>query len=106
MTTMNSTANNEVSTESLVAGLMRPEAYPHPVDGPVVVHETHISFVFLAGDFAYKIKKPIKTEFLDYTTREKRRHFCEEELRLDRRFSDDLYVAVVPITLADESIKV
>ncbi|WP_051057975.1 bifunctional aminoglycoside phosphotransferase/ATP-binding protein [Rhodopirellula baltica] len=106
MTTMDSTAKYKVLTERLVAGLKRPEAYAHPVNDPVVVHETHISFVFLAGEFAYKIKKPVKTEFLDYTTLEKRRHFCEEELRLDRRFSDDLYVAVVPITFADEAVKV
>ncbi|MEO9593760.1 AAA family ATPase [Rhodopirellula bahusiensis] len=92
--------------DKLVAALKEPEAYPHPVNGPIVVHETHISFVFLAGEFAYKIKKPLKTDFLDYSTLEKRHRFCEEELRLDRRFADDLYVRVVPITLSDGVVAV
>ena len=65
----------DVST--LVEALSRPEAYPHPVVGEVVVHQTHISVVFLAGEYAYKIKKPLDLGFLDFTTLEKRRHFCE-----------------------------
>ena len=60
--------------------------------------ETHISWVILCGDFAYKIKKPVNFGFLDFSTSELRRHFCEEELRLNRRFSPELYLAVVPIS--------
>ena len=67
----------------------------------MTVHETHISWVFLVGDFAYKIKKPITTSFLDYGTLEKRRQFCHEELRLDSRYAKGLYLDVVPITLVD-----
>jgi hypothetical protein len=63
----------------------------------VRVAETHISWVFLTGEHAYKIKKPLKLPFLDFSTLERRRHFCEEELRLNRRLAPQLYLAVVPI---------
>jgi len=66
------------------------------------LRETHISWVILCGDFAYKIKKPVNFGFLDYSTLELRRHFCEEELRLNRRFSPELYLAVVPISQAEQ----
>lgn len=60
--------------------------------------ETHISTILLLGDFAYKIKKPVCLDFVDYTTLEARRFFCEEEVRLNRRFAPELYVASVPIS--------
>ena len=60
--------------------------------------ETHISWVLLTGEFAYKLKKPVKLGFLDFSTLEQRRKFCEQELRLNRRYSPDLYLDVVPIT--------
>lgn len=60
--------------------------------------ETHISWVLLTGEYAYKIKKPVNFGFLDYTTQQKRRQFCEEEVRLNRRLAPDLYVEVVGIT--------
>jgi uncharacterized protein len=82
--------------EVLIAGLLKPEAYPHPA-GEVEVKQTHISVVFLAGEFAYKVKKPLALGFLDYSTLEKRRHFCEQELRLNRRLAGDVYLGVVPI---------
>jgi len=63
---------------------------------PVLI-ETHISWVLLAGDFAYKIKKPVQLGFLDFTTLDARRHFCAEELRLNQRMARSLYIAVVPI---------
>ncbi|MBU0532871.1 hypothetical protein KKB44_05260 [Candidatus Micrarchaeota archaeon] len=58
--------------------------------------ETHISWILL-GDYVYKIKKPVKFSFLDFTTLEKRKHFCEEEVRLNQRLSPDMYLGVVPI---------
>ena len=61
--------------------------------------ETHISFVLLAGAFAYKIKKAVNLGFLDFTTLARRRHFCEEELRLNRRLAPALYLGLVPVTL-------
>lgn len=80
----------------LIEGLRRPDAYGHPVDS-VALAETHISWVLLAGEFAYKIKKPVDFGFLDFTTVERRKFYCEEELRLNRRYAPDLYLAVVPI---------
>lgn len=81
----------------LIEALMRPDAYPHPAD-PVEHIETHISHVFLAGAFAYKLKKPIDLGFLDFSTLERRRRCCEEELRLNRRLAPDLYLGVVAVT--------
>ncbi|AFL73799.1 hypothetical protein Thivi_1828 [Thiocystis violascens DSM 198] len=81
----------------LIQAMMRPEAYPHPAD-PVRHIETHISHVMLAGDFAYKLKKPLDLGFLDFSTLERRRHFCEEELRLNWRLAEDLYLEVVAVT--------
>lgn len=85
-----------LSTDSLIAALQSPDAYPHPVDD-VRLLETHISWVLLAGDYAYKLKKPVRLDFLDFSTLERRRHFCHEELRLNRRLAPDLYLDVVPI---------
>lgn len=83
--------------ERLVEGLEDPSAYDHPVQA-VRRLETHISHILLAGDYAYKIKKPLDLGFLDFSSLAKRRHCCEEELRLNRRLAGDLYLAVVPIT--------
>lgn len=83
--------------EQLIEGLMDAAAYPHPVQS--VRHlETHISHVLLTGEYAYKIKKPVDFGFVNYTTLERRRHFCEEELRLNRRLAPELYLDVVPVT--------
>ncbi len=65
---------------TLIQELSEPRAYPAP-DGDVEVHQTHISVVFLAGTFAYKIKKPVDFGFVDYSTLAKRRHWCDEEVR-------------------------
>ncbi|TWU46145.1 hypothetical protein Poly51_55400 [Rubripirellula tenax] len=102
---MSTQATESISVEELIDGLSDPDAYPHPVDGGVVVHETHISVVFLAGEFAYKVKKPIKTDFLDYSTRALRKHFCAEELRLDSRYAGQLYIGVVPIVDDDGRLR-
>ncbi|TWU50554.1 Zeta toxin [Rubripirellula tenax] len=98
--------DESVCTETLIAGLQRRDAYPHPVNKPVVVHQTHISLVFLAGEYAYKVKKPIKTDFLDYSTLGLREYCCHEELRLDRRYADDLYLDVVPVTLSGANVAI
>lgn len=80
----------------LVTGLMRPSAYPHATRDIRLV-ETHISWIFLTGDYAYKLKKPVDLGFLDFSTLELRRHYCEEELRLNRRLVPQLYLGVVQI---------
>lgn len=83
--------------EALVQALKNPASYPHPVD-EVLVRETHISWVFLAGEFAYKLKKPVNFGFLDYSTLEQRKHFCELELILNQRMAAELYLNVLPLS--------
>jgi hypothetical protein len=85
------------ATASLIQRLQRAEAFDHPVVD-FAVRETHISWVLCTGFFAYKIKKPVDLGFLDFSTLEKRRHFCEEELRLNSRFAPKLYLEVVAVT--------
>ncbi len=82
---------------ALVAALRNPDYYPHPA-GQVEVVETHISYVLLSGACAYKIKKAVALGFLDFSTLARRRVYCEEELRLNRRLAPELYLAVVAIT--------
>jgi uncharacterized protein len=82
--------------EALVSGLRSPAAYDHPVERVERI-DTHISTVLLAGDFAYKIKKPVDLGFLDFSSLEKRHHGCLEEARLNRRTAPGLYLGVVPI---------
>ena len=81
----------------LIEALSAPSAYPEAVES-VDVRQTHISVVFLAGSFAYKVKKPVDLGFIDYGTLERRRHFCEEEVRLNRRLAPEVYLGVVPVT--------
>lgn len=76
--------------------LLRPAAYPHPC-GAITVIETHISWVLLTGSFAYKIKKPVRLPFLDFSTLDRRLRFCREELRCNARFAPDLYLGVVAV---------
>ena len=90
---------------ALVQALCDPACFPHEA-GPVRLLETHISFVLLTGGFAYKIKKAVDLGFLDFTTLERRRFFCAEELRLNQRTAPNLYLDVVAVngTRADPSI--
>lgn len=82
---------------TLIRRLRNADAYPHRV-GAVELIETHISVVLLAGDFAYKLKRPVNLGFLDFSTLARRQFFCREELRLNRRLAPALYLGVVPIT--------
>lgn len=88
---------SETSPGNLILSMQNPDLYDHPVDGFQVI-ETHISQVILTGDYAYKIKKPMDFGFLNFSTLDRRKHFCEEELRLNRRLAEKLYLEVVPIT--------
>ena len=83
-----------------LCALLEPQAYPHPV-GEVQLIETHISWVLLAGEFAYKIKRPVQYAFIDLRDPERRKFLCEEELRLNRRFAPELYLEVSLITSDD-----
>lgn len=91
--------------DDIVKALMSPEAHEEDVSN-IRMMQTAISYVFLTGKHVYKVKKPINLGFLDFTTLEKRKHFCEEELRLNRRLCEDMYLGVVPINKSDGKIKI
>ena len=86
----------EPALQEKIAFLRQPRAYVDPVDRVDAV-ETHMSWVFLADGWAYKLKKPVRYQFLDFSTREARRVDCEEEVRLNRRLAPDVYVGAVPL---------
>lgn len=76
-------------SQALIAALQNSAVFPHPTEGVRVI-ETHISWVILTGTYAYKIKKPVDFGFLNFTNLASRKHFCEEELRLNQRMAPDL----------------
>lgn len=80
----------------IVEQMTRPDFYPHRPQKVEVV-QTHISYVFIAGDYVYKVKKPVNFGFLDFTTLDLRKFYCEEELRLNKRLAPSIYLDVVPI---------
>ena len=84
---------------SVVEALLKPEAYPHKPPKIELV-QTQMSFIFLVGEYVYKVKKPVNLGYLDYTTLEKRHFFCRQEVELNRRLCRDVYLAVVPITMS------
>ncbi|MBD2439704.1 AAA family ATPase [Nostoc sp. FACHB-110] len=92
----------EVTLPALIQQMLQPGFYPHAVTEPIKLSQTHISYVLLTGDYAYKLKKPVNFGFLDFSTLEKRQHFCQEELRLNRRGAAELYLEVLPVTLEGE----
>ncbi len=77
--------------------------YPHPVTEPIQLIQTHVSYVLLTGEYAYKVKKPVNFGFLDFSTLAKRQHFCQEELRLNQRGAAALYLEVLPITQTEQT---
>jgi aminoglycoside phosphotransferase family enzyme/predicted kinase len=90
--------------DSLRSALSRPEAYDHPV-GPVLEGQTHISLLFFAGARVYKLKKPVRLPFLDFSTLALRERFCHEEVRLNSRLAPRTYLGVCPIVRrADGSV--
>ena len=88
----------ETEQDAVVRALADPATYGDP---PASVEhvQTHISHVFLAGPYVYKLKKPVTFPFLDFGSVEKRRHFCEEEVRLNRRLAPGVYLSVLPVTV-------
>jgi uncharacterized protein len=86
----------------LIQHMLEPEFYPHAVQTPIQLLQTHISYVLLTGEFVYKVKKPVNFGFLDFSTLAKRKQFCHEELRLNQRGAAELYLEVVPVTLDNE----
>jgi aminoglycoside phosphotransferase family enzyme len=84
-----------------VACLREPQTYSER-PGPILAIETHMSWVFLTRRHAYKLKKPVRHDYLDFTTLEARRHYCHEELRLNQRLADGVYLDVVPLSITEQ----
>jgi uncharacterized protein len=91
------TSRDPVSMQDKLEFLRDPASYPDPTRS-VEVRQTHMSCVFLTDRFVYKMKKPVKLAYLDFSTLESRRHFCLESLRLNRRLAAAVYLDVVPLT--------
>ena len=87
---------SDVTLPPYIQYLQLESSYPHPAVDVCLV-QTHISFVLLAGDYVYKWKKPVDFGFLDFSTLEKRKYYCEQELQLNRRLCPDLYEELVTI---------
>jgi aminoglycoside phosphotransferase family enzyme/predicted kinase len=88
----------QTTVPALIQQMMQPGFYPHPVKEPIQLMQTHVSYVFLTGDYAYKVKKPMNFGFLDFSTLEYRQHFCSEELRMNQPIAPEIYLEVLPIT--------
>ncbi|WP_017655493.1 AAA family ATPase [Fortiea contorta] len=86
----------------LIQQMLQPGFYPHAVTEPIQLIQTHVSYVLLTGDYAYKLKKPVNFGFLDFSTLDKRQHFCQEELRLNQRGAAELYLEVLSVTQEGE----
>ncbi len=93
---MSDTQRSYTSQQRLIAALRDPRRYPHAAKSVQVI-ETHISWLLLAGDYAYKIKKALDLGFLDYSTLDARHFCCDEEIRLNRRTAPDIYLDAVSI---------
>ncbi len=89
----------------LTAALLDPGAYPEPTRGVALI-QTHISWVFITDDFAYKVKKPVDLGFLNFTTLRRRHHYLQEELSLNRRLCPEIYLEVVPVTASRGRVRV
>ncbi|MDH5518114.1 MAG: AAA family ATPase [Gammaproteobacteria bacterium] len=90
------------SREPLIQAMQDPAFYDHDVK-QVIMLQTHISWVFLTGQYAYKVKKPMDFGFLNFTELKQRKHFCEEEIRLNKRLAKDIYLQTVNITGSESS---
>ena len=91
---------SETQLPPFITVMLNPAVYPHAA-ADIKLVQTHISYVFLAGDFVYKIKKPVDFGFLDFTSLQKRKYCCEQELVLNRRLSPSIYLGLAAITEQD-----
>jgi aminoglycoside phosphotransferase family enzyme len=90
---------------STVEALLKPQAYPHKPEKVELV-QTQMSFIFLSGEYVYKIKKPVNLGYLDYTILERRHFFCEQEVKLNRRLCPSVYLAVVPVVEEKSELRI
>ena len=96
---------DEPTLDHKVDFLSRSSAYSHPVTG-VLRRETHMSWVFLAGDRVYKLKKPVRFPYLDFSTLARREAACRAELALNRRLASDVYLDVMPLTVTPRGLSI
>ncbi|MEG4203822.1 AAA family ATPase [Microcoleus sp. Pol7_A1] len=89
----------------LIQQMLQPGFYPHGVTEPVQLIQTHASFILLTGYYTYKIKKPVNFGFFDYSTLDKRQHFCTQELRMNRRTAPEIYLEVLPVIQSGDSFQ-
>jgi len=89
----------------LIECMSRADFYPHAVNSPIEMLQTHISYIFLTGDYAYKLKKPLDLGFLDFSSLEKRQYYCQQELQLNQPIAPDIYLNVFPITQQHDSLE-
>ncbi|MEA3240632.1 MAG: AAA family ATPase, partial [Pseudomonadota bacterium] len=94
-------SNRQAVLPPMIADLLLPDRHS-PVPENIELIQTHISWVIIADQLVYKMKKPVDFGFIDYSSLEKRHHFCQEEVRLNRRLSQDIYLGVVPIMKRDD----
>jgi len=94
-----------MSSEKMINDLMKPSSYPEEPQ-EITLAQTHISNVFIGDEFVYKIKKPVNFGFLDFSTLEKRKHYCNQEVELNSRFSKDVYLGVYPVNFDGEKYSI
>src|SRR5688500_11856534 len=94
-----------MENRNIISDLMRPDAYPWQPE-TVELIETHISWVFLAGNRVVKLKRPVAFPFVDHTSLASRHQSCLDEVRLNRRLTDDVYLEVVPIVQTRDGCRV
>jgi aminoglycoside phosphotransferase family enzyme/predicted kinase len=96
---------SETNLPPVIQEMLKPGFYPHPVQEPIQLIQTHISYVFLTGDYAYKVKKAVNFGFLNYSTLDLREHFCRQELSMNKRGAAEIYLEVLPISQTDEKFE-
>ncbi len=90
---------------ALIQKMQTPKFYPHAVQSPIEVLQTHISYIVLTGEYAYKFKKPLDLGFLDFSSLEKRKYYCQQELDLNQPIAPDIYLEVLPITQHHDTLE-
>ncbi|MFN7198228.1 MAG: adenylyl-sulfate kinase, partial [bacterium] len=93
-----------MDSNRLIEELKNPDFYSHSVKIPVEIIQTHASIIFLTGDYAYKVKKPVNYNFLDFSTLEKRKYYLEQELELNKKVAANIYLEVLSINEEQGSI--
>ncbi len=96
---------NNIMKNEVIEAMKKPDTYDEPVNHIDMI-QTHISWVFLTGKYAYKIKKPVDFGFLDFSTLDKRKMFCNKELGINKLFSPDLYLGVLPVNRFNHDLKI